>query len=359
MPLASIRICRGAGALESSSPRVRTLGMAFRLLLRSNPGPSKIGADYLMARTGRGREREAALTLSEALGGVPLAHEQAAAYCERLRISLAEYHERYQVAPAAFLDDPSHASAADHIALTVAKTFALAVEAAGRLHPAAEPLSLHAALLAPEPIPLFLLEKLGGSKLAGGHLEAAVKALNVFGLVRRERIADKPSIGTDAIRLHQLVHAAAAAWRPGEWRNAARRALINAIAAVYPRGLPKYSDTWLRARCLDALAVALVVDNAALTEWAEASTADLLDALAQYTHTMLEAHPQAKALYERALAIREKVLGPEHPDTAKSLGALAVLLLFDQGDRGGARPLFERALAISTRRCSAPSIPRR
>jgi hypothetical protein len=31
----------------------------------------------------------------------------------------------------------------------------------------------------------------------------------------------------------------------------------------------------------------------------------------------------ARPLYERALAIREKVPGPEHPDTAASLNNLA------------------------------------
>ncbi len=36
----------------------------------------------------------------------------------------------------------------------------------------------------------------------------------------------------------------------------------------------------------------------------------------------------------------------EHPATATSLNNLA-LLLKDQGDLAGARPLFERALAIS------------
>jgi hypothetical protein len=39
------------------------------------------------------------------------------------------------------------------------------------------------------------------------------------------------------------------------------------------------------------------------------------------------------------------VLGPEHPGTAISLDNLA-LLLSDQGDLAGARPLYERALAI-------------
>jgi hypothetical protein len=43
--------------------------------------------------------------------------------------------------------------------LTVAKTFALAIEETAKLHPAAEPLIVHAALLAPKPIPLFLFSK--------------------------------------------------------------------------------------------------------------------------------------------------------------------------------------------------------
>src|SRR5258708_5849884 len=53
----------------------------------------------------------------------------------------------------------------------------------------------------------------------------------------------------------------------------------------------------------------------------------------------------ARRLYERALAIREKMLGPEHPHTATSLTDLAALLQA-QGDPPGARPLAERALAI-------------
>ena len=66
--------------------------------------PKAIGADYLVARTGRDGERTAAEALSEALGGLPLAHEQAAAYCERLDISLADYRKRFESAPARLLD---------------------------------------------------------------------------------------------------------------------------------------------------------------------------------------------------------------------------------------------------------------
>jgi tetratricopeptide (TPR) repeat protein len=54
----------------------------------------------------------------------------------------------------------------------------------------------------------------------------------------------------------------------------------------------------------------------------------------------------AKPLYRRALAIREKVLGAQHPDTATSLNNLAFLLYF-KGDYNDAEPLFRRALAIA------------
>lgn len=59
-------------------------------------------------------------------------------------------------------------------------------------------------------------------------------------------------------------------------------------------------------------------------------------------------YPQALPLYQRALAIREKVLGAEHPDTASSLNNLAAL--YDtQGDYAQALPLLQRALAIFER----------
>src|SRR5439155_366580 len=56
-------------------------------------------------------------------------------------------------------------------------------------------------------------------------------------------------------------------------------------------------------------------------------------------------YPRARPLFERSLAIHEKALGPEHPDVARSLSNLANLLL-STGDSAGARPPDERALAI-------------
>jgi len=54
---------------------------------------------------------------------------------------------------------------------------------------------------------------------------------------------------------------------------------------------------------------------------------------------------KAKPLYERALAIEEWVLGPEHSDVAGTLYNLASLYS-EQGDYVQAEPLHQRALAI-------------
>ena len=56
-------------------------------------------------------------------------------------------------------------------------------------------------------------------------------------------------------------------------------------------------------------------------------------------------HEQALPLYQRALAIREKALGPDHPDTATSLNNLAGLYQA-MGRHEQALPLYQRALAM-------------
>ena len=56
-------------------------------------------------------------------------------------------------------------------------------------------------------------------------------------------------------------------------------------------------------------------------------------------------YTEAEPLYQRALAIDEKALGPEHPDVATDLNNLA-LLYQGQGKYTEAEPLHKRALAI-------------
>jgi CHAT domain-containing protein/Tfp pilus assembly protein PilF len=61
-------------------------------------------------------------------------------------------------------------------------------------------------------------------------------------------------------------------------------------------------------------------------------------------HTYKGEYSKAESLFQRALAIREKAFGPEHPDVAASLNNLA-LLYTNMGDYARAEPLQQRALA--------------
>lgn len=369
----------GAAALRKTLPRsgvshvlVTSNERSWRSLgepveIRLSPWPVSIGADYLVARTGRMEDRAAAEALSDALGGLPLAHEQAGAYCEDLDIGLADYHRRFDAAAVSLLDETSYAPAdyhPEHAAenrdrLTVAGTFRLAIEEAAKRRPAAEALIVHAALLAPEPIPLFLFseaaERLAEplrSALVGSNdeLDRLVAALRGFALVDRESIVDErdPTVTTDCIRLHRLVRQVAAARRDDEGRADVRCALLRSLVAVYPEEQQAFSDpkAWLRARRLDAIVSELVGGDAAIPKGAEVEAAELLNRIAEYRSGALAGYPEAARLHGRALALREQALGPDHPETASSLINLG-RILHHQGDFAGAAAHFSRALAIN------------
>ena len=53
-------------------------------------------------------------------------------------------------------------------------------------------------------------------------------------------------------------------------------------------------------------------------------------------------YADAEPLYQRSLAIREKALGRDHPDVAQSLNNLA-LLYYSQGRYADAKPLYQRS----------------
>lgn len=64
-----------------------------------------------------------------------------------------------------------------------------------------------------------------------------------------------------------------------------------------------------------------------------------------YHLNMIAEYAETRQCYELALAIKEQVLGADHPSTATSLNNLGMLLQ-ETGDYKAARPYYERALAI-------------
>ena len=132
--------------------------------------------------------------------------------------------------------------------------------------------------------------------------------------------------------------------RLGIDRDDALRVLVSALAKVYPHNVFDDIRAWPRARRLDALAFAIINEpSEALHNSRELSY--LLDQLGLYRAGPLGAYDEARQLFERAIAIREKALGPYHEDMAQSLNDLGYVLRM-QGDLQCHSILLERALTI-------------
>jgi tetratricopeptide (TPR) repeat protein len=117
--------------------------------------------------------------------------------------------------------------------------------------------------------------------------------------------------------------------------------VVKALDAVFP-ALAEFG-TWPLCKRLypQAVAVARHVEGM-LIEVSEAS--NLLKAAGIYTWRR-GSYEEAEPLFQRALTIREKALGPDHPEVGASLNNLASLY-GDQGRYEEAEPLYQRALAI-------------
>jgi tetratricopeptide (TPR) repeat protein len=285
---------------------------------------------YLLERTGQ-EDEAAADAIAAASDDLPLALEQAAAYVEATGSDLGAY------AAALREEERRPATAEDESAGTPSEVALNEIAEA----PAAEALITLAAFLAPDNIPLDLLapqaaelpSAAGQSLVDPVVLDDALSALRQYSLVEVK--------GRD-MSLHRLVQAAVR--RRMEADDVAR--WLEAAVKVVNRAFPGRSDdvlTW--PECERLLPHALEVANhAEVARLALNEASRLLNQSGLYLYGRAEFRP-AQALYERALAIHEEALGPNHPNVAIDLGNLGAAL-HDQGDLEGARARHERALAI-------------
>ena len=91
---------------------------------------------------------------------------------------------------------------------------------------------------------------------------------------------------------------------------------------LHPNEVYRNPASWPRCAPLTAHVLSLCETDMA-DNVANARCADLLDKAGSYCHSC-GAYSSASPLFERALAIREKMFGPEHPGTAASLNNIAI-----------------------------------
>ena len=289
--------------------------------------PLEEAVALLESRTGRS-DVLGAKTLAEALGHLPLALDHAAAYCKRAQVHFADYAER----ASSLINTAPRGTGYPR---SVAATFDLAIAQAVRQCPTAEALMAYLAQGAPERIPMILVE--GAVDDEAERLQA-LAALAEVSLVQHHPFED----GTPAVTVHRLVQAVARARSEANGSvQDARGRVIARLVATYPKNVDNPQSWPLCAQLTPHL---LRLRDTPDTTSDIADWPKLLDCAGGY-FLGRAAYSQAEPLLRDALAIREKSLGPEHPDTATSLNHLAGLLT-GRGNLAEARPLCERALAI-------------
>jgi tetratricopeptide (TPR) repeat protein len=291
-------------------------------------------AAFLHART---RRDDPAAELAAALGDLPLALEQAAAYVEQTRTSLHDYLGllRDRAAELLGLGEPSgHPD-------TVATSWTLSLARVQTEAPAAVVLLTLCSFLAPDDIP---------RALPADHPEALPGPLRA---VAADRLAYDQVLGTlsryslvtvteDSLAVHRLVQTWVRETLDQQAMGQRAQEAVRLALAAFPADA---GDARAWPSCARLLAHALAAaDHASRLAADPEATASLLNRVASYLWWRAELG-QARQLFERALAVLEAQLGSDHPDVAISLSNLGNVLR-GLGDLPAARAHYERAHAI-------------
>jgi tetratricopeptide (TPR) repeat protein len=285
-------------------------------------------------------ERAIALSITQELGGLPLALDQAGAYIEETQCSLVDYLQLYRSQRADLLKArgglvPDHP---EPVATTWSLSFALVQERSA----AAADLLRVCAFLHPDAIPEEIITE--GAAVLGRKVKAMARDPQAFNqalgvLLSYSLLKRQPE--EHLLSMHRLVQAVL---KDGmdipTYRQWAER-VVQAVNKALPDDV-EYRTYARYERCLPhAQECAQLIEQEHLTSFAARR-------LLYLTGIYLKEHAryaEAEAFYQHSLRIREQVLGPVHPDVAAPLNGLAALYA-EQGKYAEAEPLYQRALRI-------------
>jgi tetratricopeptide (TPR) repeat protein len=304
--------------------------------LRVPVWPQEESVAFLLRRTGT--QCEAMVdAVAEALGDLPLALEQAAAYVEATGISWADYLDLFRQYRQDLLKE--HQPLAYDA--TVATTWEISFQKVKAEAPAAVDLLNVCAFLAPDEIPRQLLIE-GRDHLPEALAQALAQPLVVnkaiASLVRYSLI----EATNETLSLHRLVQAVTLDRLREDEQKALAQAVLQIVDSAWPQGTFDIRSWPQCARLLPHSYA--VVEHVEKLKIESSDLAALLNRMGLYLNDRA-AYKEAELLYRRSLKIREQQLGADHLDTATSLNKLASLLQ-DQGKYDEAEPLYRHALEI-------------
>jgi tetratricopeptide (TPR) repeat protein/transcriptional regulator with XRE-family HTH domain len=284
-------------------------------------------------------DQEAVLEVAELFDGLPLALDQAGAYIEETGCSVSDYFDRYRRSRTGLLSRRG-SLLTDHPE-SVSTTFALSFEKVERTCPAGAELLRLCAFLDPDAIPEEMIRE-GAAELGPVLSPLAADPFELDDIIAELRRTSLLQRDADSrtLSMHRLVQAVLRSRMGEQTQRIWAERVLRLVRRVFP--VPTF-ETWPRCQRYlpHALACARVLlqQNIFILE-----AAQLLLRVGNYL--VDRGWPQeAEPLLQRALSIREQLLGAEHLDVAECLHSLGWLYA-EQRRYQEAEPFFQRVLHI-------------
>jgi tetratricopeptide (TPR) repeat protein len=311
-------------------------------LEKMHPAEAK---EFLLKRTGcQGIETEGMLSVEQLvyeLDYLPLALEQAGAYIYKMQCTFRDYLASYKKRGFELLEKVKPVTG--NYSKSVLTTWSLNFEQVEKISAASADLLRVSAFLNQDQIPLELFTL--GAKELGPELsrvldnadslamDELLESLAQYSLISRD-------IQAQTFDIHRMVQAVIQANMDEEERQLWAQRVVLVVNVAFP--VVEFSNWLFCERLLSqAQTCAGLIERWSL-EIDEATK--LLNKVGIYLKEQAR-YTESEQLFQRALEIRGKVLGPEHLEVAISLNNLASLY-FRQGKYLETEPLYQRALGI-------------
>jgi tetratricopeptide (TPR) repeat protein len=318
--------------------RAAATGQLAHRLEITTLGPEQ-GALFLLRRAGLLPSDASLEQITQELGDLPLALDQAGAYLEETGTSLGAYWQLYQEYRSELLHQRRGVGAGHP--LSVATTWSLSFQRIEECNPAAADLLRLLAWLSPDAIAeevlavgaAFLGPRLSTVAENAWLLNQAIEVIRAYSLIQRD---PKEKM----LSMHRLVQSVLRDQQDETERPLWIERGIRAINATFPQ--VTYTA---RKQCERLLPLAQT--GAQRIEREQLFTEESGRLLFETASYLLDCgrYAEAEPLYQRALHIREQQLGPEHAQVADVLYDLAQLNQ-EQGKYEEAERLCRQALSI-------------
>ena len=292
--------------------------------------------DFILKRSNQD-DHSSAEALATKTGRLPLALEQAGAYIRGSGIKLTDYLARFRKYQAEML---KLGKPADYLE-TVATTWNISFQAVKASSQAGADLLVLCSFFAPDDIPRSLIAA-GAEHFPKPLASAAADELELDSVMTELRRYSLITGVGDSFSMHQIVQTVVRNRLAEDEQNKWSTASLNLLNGAFQFD-ENNQKSWKECAplLLHALACAGYAEEIGV---APENIAEILNNAGRYLRHFANFN-EAKSCFERALAIDEKALGPNHTSVAINVNNLG-LVLQDQGDLVGAKRCFERALSI-------------